>query len=67
MEKEDRRKSDEIKKLKEENNKILEKLGQMQWDTDKKEAEIKAKEKIEKIKENTKLFNEIIKKQTNID
>ena len=34
---------------------------------DKKEAEIKAKEKIEKIKENTKLFNEIIKKQTNID
>ena len=67
MEKEDRRKSDEIKKLKEENNKILEKLGQIQWDSDKKEAEIKAKEKIEKIKENTKLFNEIIKKQTNID
>ena len=65
LEKEDLRKRNEIKMLKEENTKILEKLGQLQWNTDKRDAEIKAKEKMEKIKENTKLFNDLIKKQTN--
>ena len=67
MEKEDSRKRNEIKMLKEENTKILEKLGQLQWDIDKRDAEIRAKEKMEKIRENTKLFNELIKKQTNVD
>ena len=63
LEKEDLRKSNEINKLKEENAEILEKLGLMQWNKDKRDAELKAKEKMEKIKQNTKLFNEIIRKQ----
>ena len=60
MEKEDLRKSIEIKKLKEENATILEKLGHLQWDKDKMDAEVKAKDKVEKMKKNMKLFNELI-------
>ena len=60
MEKEDLRKSNEIKRLKEENKTILEKLGQLQWNKDKMDAELKAKEKTEKIKRNMKLFNDIV-------
>ena len=65
MEKEDSRKSNEIRKLKEENATILEKLGQLQWNKDKMDAELKAREKTENIKNNMKLFNEIIRKQEN--
>ena len=65
LEKEDVRKSNEIKKLKEENVKILDKLGELQWNKDKMDAEMKAVEKKEKIKQNLKLFNELIGKQEN--
>ena len=60
MEKEDNRKGNEINKLKEENVKMAEELGKIQWNKDKMDAEIKAKQKMAKIKENTILFNEII-------
>ena len=62
MEKEDARKSEEIK---EENVKILEQLGQMQWNKDKTDAELKAKERLAKIKKNTILFNELIANKEN--
>ena len=66
MEKEDLRKSNEIKKLKEENKTILEKLGQLQWNKDKMDAELKAKEKTEKIKRNMKMFNDIVGQKEDI-
>ena len=58
--KENRKRSDEIKKLKEENDKITTEIGQLHYNKDKGESERKAKEKVDKIKENTKLFNRII-------
>ena len=67
MEKEDARKSEEIKKLKQENVKILKPLGQMQWNKDKMDAELKAKERLAKIKKNTILFNELIANKENTE
>ena len=61
--KEDGKRKAEIKKLKEENQKIAMEIGQLQFDNDKVEAEVKARGKLSKMKENTKLFNRIIEKQ----
>ena len=51
----------EFKKIKEENDKLNVELAKMQNTTEISESESKAKEKVNKIKENTKLFNRIIK------
>jgi hypothetical protein len=50
----------ELDKIKEENAKMNVEIGQLQFDKDKLEAETKAKNKLDKIKKNTKLFNDII-------
>ena len=51
----------ELKLLKEENGKLNQELEKIQYDKDKLDAEVKSKEKLRKIKKNTKLFNDIIK------
>ena len=61
--KEEVKRKAEVTKLKSENEKISIEIGQLQYDKDKFEAEVKAKEKLSKIKQNTKLFNELIEKQ----
>ena len=53
----------ELNKVKQENEKICAEIGRLQFDKDKVEAQVKAKEKLSKIKENTKLFNRIIQNQ----
>ena len=63
LKKENTLKVKEYNQIKEENSKIKVKLGQIQWDKDKLEAEFKAREKLQKIKKNTKIFNDIIEKQ----
>ena len=63
MQKEEIRKNNEIKKLKEENTEILKELGQLQWKKDIMDAELKAKEKRKKMEENLILFNELIGKK----
>ena len=67
MQREETRKNNEIQKLKEENIKILEKLGQLQWEKDIMDAELKAKEKRKKMEENLILFNELIGKKADDD
>ena len=49
--------------MKEENDKLNVELANMQNKKETSEVELKAKEKIDKIKENTKLFNKIIKEK----
>ena len=49
--------------MKEENYKLNVELANMQNTKETSEVESKAKEKIDKIKENTKLFNKIIKEK----
>ena len=49
--------------MKEENAKLNQELGKIQFDKHTLDAEVKSEEKLRKIKKNTKLFNEIIKKQ----
>ena len=61
--KEDGKQKTEIKKLKEENQKIAMEIGHLQFNNDKVEAEVKSREKLSKMKENTKLLNRIIEKQ----
>ena len=63
LKKQDGLRKAEVKKLKEENNKLNLEIGKIQFDKDKFEANVKAEEKLRKIKANTKLFNEIIEKQ----
>ena len=53
----------ELKQIKEENAKLNLEIGQIQYDKDKLDAKSKAEEKLKRIKNNTKLFNEIIQKQ----
>ena len=52
----------ELKLLREENTKLNQELGKIQYDKDRLDAEVKSEEKLRKIKKNTKLFNDIIKK-----
>ena len=63
LKKEDNLKKNEVKKLVDENKKLNSEIGQLQFDKDKLEATFKANEKREKIKINTRKFNEIIEKQ----
>ena len=63
LKKEDNLKKNEVKKLVDENKKLNSEIGQLQFDKDKLEATFKANEKREKIKRNTRKFNEIIEKQ----
>ena len=49
--------------MKEENAKLNQELVKIQFVKDTLDAEVKSKEKLRKIKKNTKLLNKIIKKQ----
>ena len=53
----------ELKQVKEENVKLNLEVGKNQYEKDRLAAKNKSKEKIEKIKNNTKLFNDMIQKQ----
>ena len=63
LKKENSKGKSELKIIKEENAKLNTVIGNIQCDKDKVEAESKAKEKLEKIKSNTKLFNDIIEQK----
>ena len=60
LKKEHNEKKNEVK---EENKKLSVDIGKLQYEKEKIEVKIKTEEKLNKIKENTKLFNKILEKQ----
>ena len=60
MKKTENNRKNEMKKEKEENTQLNLEIGKLQYNKDKLEAEVKAEEKLKKIRENTLLFNKII-------